>query len=252
MSEDKAEYNSTHPQAILERLGKPFPREAIKQRRAGNSSKALDYVEGHTVIRRLNAATNGKWSWSIKSFEFRPLPKTSNGNEQSLVVVTGELTIDGLGTRAGIGVQKVTENGGEDLVKGASTDALKKAATMFGVALDLYGDDYEDQPAAPASRPAPAARPQPPARPAPSQHPAVQAADALTDLGKPTGQPIDIVLADMRDMDEARTPFPQIKQFADAQLQRFDEVTGERIKAKLRDIAAKRKAAPQPPASFAG
>lgn len=234
MSEDKAEYNSTHPQAILERLGKPFPREAIKQRRAGNSSKPLDYVEGHTVIRRLNAATGGKWSWSIKSFEFRPLPKTSNGNEQSLVVVTGELTIDGLGTRAGIGVQKVTENGGEDLVKGASTDALKKAATMFGVALDLYGDDYEDQPAAPASRPAPAAPPSRTARTAPTP--------------RPDGQPIDILLADLRDMDEAGTVYAAIVDHARKEGQRFDEVTRERISAEVRGISTRRKAA-QPPAA---
>lgn len=107
--------------------------------------------------------------------------------------------------------------------------------------LALLGLAPEDDDGNAAAKPA--ARPQPPARPA-SQHPAVQAAAGL--------EAIDIVLADMRDMDEARTPFPHIKQFADAQLQRFDEVTGERIKAKLRDIANKRKAAPQPPASFAG
>lgn len=135
------EMNDT--KALLDALSTPFPREAIKQRRQGNSGKALSYVEGFTVIRRLNAATGGRWSWQIKSFEFRPLPPTSNGNEQSLIVVTGELTIDGLGTRAGVGVQKVVEASGEDLVKGASTDALKKAATLFGVGLELYGEDYE-------------------------------------------------------------------------------------------------------------
>jgi hypothetical protein len=53
------------------------------------------------------------------------------------------LTIPGLGTREHIGVQAVEERGGEDLVKGAITDALKKAATLFGVGLELYGPDYE-------------------------------------------------------------------------------------------------------------
>lgn len=136
-------------QALLSALGKPFPKEAIKTRQGGGGAK-FDYVAGHTVIHRLNDATGGMWSWHVKSFDFRPAGTDRYGKEQHLVVVTGELTIDGLGTRAGIGVQKVTENGGEDLVKGASTDALKKAATLFGVALELYGEDYEDAPPSPA------------------------------------------------------------------------------------------------------
>lgn len=121
-----------------------FPDHAIKQRQGGGGSR-FDYVEGFTIIRRLNEATGGTWDWAIRSFEFRPLPPTRAGKDQSLVVVTGELTIPGLGTRAGVGVQKVSEDGGEDLVKGASTDALKKAATLFGVALDLRGPDYEGE-----------------------------------------------------------------------------------------------------------
>jgi hypothetical protein len=45
------------------------------------------------------------------------------------------------------------------LYKGAISDAIKKAATLFGVGLDLYGPDYEageidDQPV--SQRPAPA------------------------------------------------------------------------------------------------
>jgi hypothetical protein len=127
---------------LRQALEAPFPDHAIKNRKGGGGS-SFDYVEGFTIIRRLNEATGGTWDWAIRSFEFRPLPPTKMGKDQSLVVVTGELTIPGLGTRAGVGVQKVSEDGGEDLVKGASTDALKKAATLFGVALDLYGPDYE-------------------------------------------------------------------------------------------------------------
>jgi hypothetical protein len=152
MSETAAPYQ-TSARTLLEKLGKPFPKEAVKTRVGGGNSR-FDYVAGFTVIHRLNDATGGQWSWHVKSFEFRPAGTDKYGKEQSLVVVTGELTIPGLGTRAGIGVQKVSENGGEDLVKGASTDALKKAATLFGVALELYGDDYEDEDRAP-TRPAP-------------------------------------------------------------------------------------------------
>ncbi len=52
-----------------------------------------------------------------------------------------------------MGVQKVSERGGEDLVKGAITDAMKKAATLFGVALELYGPDYGAEPDAPTMTP---------------------------------------------------------------------------------------------------
>lgn len=130
---------------LLAALGKPFPREAVKQRPGGNG-KGFTYVAGYTIIHRLNDATGGLWDWEIKSFEFRPLP-AKNGKDQWLVVVTGTLGIPGLGSRSGVGVQVVVDGAGEDLVKGASTDALKKAATLFGVALELYGEDYEDEPA---------------------------------------------------------------------------------------------------------
>jgi hypothetical protein len=140
---------------LRQALEAPFPDHAIKQRQGGGNSR-FSYIEGFTIIRRLNEATGGTWDWAIKTFEFRPLPPTKTGKDQSLVVVTGELTIPGLGTRAGVGVQKVSEDGGEDLVKGASTDALKKAATLFGVALDLYGPDYEGGEVAPPQRSAPA------------------------------------------------------------------------------------------------
>lgn len=131
---------------LLAALGKPFPREAVKTR-PGGMGKPFSYVAGYTIIHRLNDATGGMWDWEIKSFEFRPLPPTSKGKDQWLVVVTGTLGIPGLGSRSGVGVQVVVDGAGEDLVKGASTDALKKAATLFGVALELYGEDYEDEPA---------------------------------------------------------------------------------------------------------
>lgn len=120
------------PDQILEALAKPFPPQAIKQRR-GSGGRMWDYVPGDLVIRRLNDATGGSWDFRIASMDWR----------NDLVVVVGELTIPGLGTRAGIGVQRVADNSGEDIIKGAQTDSLKKAATQFGVALDLYGPDVE-------------------------------------------------------------------------------------------------------------
>jgi hypothetical protein len=89
-------------------------------------------VSTDAVIRRLNKVAIG-WDFKITKTEWR----------EDLLLVYGELTIPGLGTRSGIGVQKVSERGGEDLVKGASSDSLKKSATLFGVALHLYGPDTE-------------------------------------------------------------------------------------------------------------
>jgi len=114
-------------------LTKPFPKNAIKQRQGGGG-KMLDYVETHSVIHRLNEATANCWDFKVTRFE----------QTGDLIIALGELTIPGLGTRTGTGVQKVTERGGEDLVKGAVSDCLKKAATLFGVGLELYGIDYEN------------------------------------------------------------------------------------------------------------
>lgn len=135
-------------------LGKPFPKSAIKQRKGGGGM--YDYVETETVIRRLNDCTP-EWSFRIVQFE-------SKGD---LFLAVGELTIPGLGTRSGIGVQVVKPNSGEDLTKGAGSDALKKAATLFGVALELYGPDLE----AAAQNVSAPTRPQPtePAKPRPPQ-----------------------------------------------------------------------------------
>src|SRR6478609_11570926 len=123
-------------EAISDALGEPFPKSALKQRQ-GQGSRQFTYVEGHTVIHRLNDATSNTWDLQIIDIDTMQL------GPKSLVRAHVALTIPGLGRREHIGVQAVDERGGEDLVKGAITDALKKAATLFGVGLELYGPDYE-------------------------------------------------------------------------------------------------------------
>jgi hypothetical protein len=124
-------------------LIEPFPKQAIQVKQVPGQ-RPLSYVAGHTYIHRLIAATDNQWDWQIKSFDPRPYGSTKAGNPQLLLIVTGTLTIPGLGSRDGMGVQVVTaETGGEDMWKGAQTDAIKAAAKLFGVGLDLYGPDYE-------------------------------------------------------------------------------------------------------------
>lgn len=118
---------------LTEALLSQFPPEAHKQRRGGGG-KNFTYVETHSYIHRLMDATDNKFDWVIKSFDIK----------NDLAIVIGTLTIPGLGSRDGIGVQQFKAGSGEDLLKGCSSDAIKSAAKLFGMALYLYGPDYED------------------------------------------------------------------------------------------------------------
>jgi hypothetical protein len=130
----------------LERLTDPFPMAARKSR-TGGGGRTFTYVDGTTVIHRLIEATHNRYGFSVDKY-------WSQDNSR-LALVT--LTIPGLGSRSHIGVQAEVANQGEDaLAKGAITDGLKKAATLFGVGLELYGPDLNALPAdGPSASPAP-------------------------------------------------------------------------------------------------
>lgn len=119
--------------ANLDVLTQPFPEAAVKERVIGGGMRAR-YVDGATVIRRLNEATGNDWSFTVDRYWVDGL--------LGYALVT--LTIPGHGSRQHVGVQAQNERSGEDAIaKGAITDALKKSATLFGVALELYGPDIE-------------------------------------------------------------------------------------------------------------
>jgi len=119
-------------------LEKHFGQEQIKQRE-GNFGKMLDYIEGHSVIQRLNDAFDADWSFTIIRYDIF--------KETDEVLVQGELKAGNV-VKMQFGSSKITharKNGdiislGDDL-KAAATDALKKAATLFGVGLHLYRND---------------------------------------------------------------------------------------------------------------
>lgn len=80
-----------------ELLEKPFGPEQIKQRE-GNFGKILDYIEGSSVIQRLNDSFDAKWSFEI--LEHKILDNTDE------VVVLGKLAAGDIaktqfGSRAG-------------------------------------------------------------------------------------------------------------------------------------------------------
>lgn len=132
---------------LLAALSKPFPESAIAQRE-GAYGKQLDYVATETVIRRLNRVA-GAWSFRRTAHEWtEPVSwtdrKTGEIRTSRTLIVFGEMTIPGLGTRSGTGVQIVEhKNGGEDMIKGGLSDCLKNCAKEFGVGIDLYGPDLE-------------------------------------------------------------------------------------------------------------
>lgn len=114
-------------------LEAPFAPEMIKQRE-GSYGQTLDYVEGWAVVQRLNEAFDGDWTFEIERFEIL----------EDEVVVLGKFSANGIvKTQFGSSsITRVEDNGkpvclGDDL-KGAATDAIKKCATLMGVALYLY------------------------------------------------------------------------------------------------------------------
>jgi hypothetical protein len=131
--------------AIIAALTVPFRRDQISQRKIGG--RMLDYVEGHEYITRLNEASPA-WSFRMTKAETTPLhvtryDKQRNPYETDLPCLTvyGEITIPGVGSRAGIGVQMIENNAGEDVMKGALTDCLKNCAKYFGLGLHMYSGD---------------------------------------------------------------------------------------------------------------
>ena len=118
-----------------ETLEKPFAPEQIK-RRQGTNGDVLDYIEGCTVIQRLNECFDAEWVFDIQEHRVY----------DDEVVVLGKLTAQGV-SKSQFGKSRITRSKkdnaiislGDDL-KAAATDCLKKCATLFGVGLHLYFD----------------------------------------------------------------------------------------------------------------
>lgn len=136
------------------------PPQHIYQRK-GKGGQVWDYVTGTYVQKVLNFTFGWNWDFEI----------ISHGKEGDQVWVQGKLTVkDNKGHtitksqfgRADIKFKKDTKimlDYGNDL-KAASTDALKKCASMLGIASDIYGKmeyreaGYEVQPDRPTAPPA--------------------------------------------------------------------------------------------------
>lgn len=120
------------PEDIL-KFQSPLPLEYHEFREAGKNKKGdkvqwLVYMDQQGLIPLLNEI-DPNWTWEIQRIDI----------QQGFVWAVGRLTIKGI-TREGAGGN--SPNGknspiSEDTVKGAETDALKRAALRFGVGLYL-------------------------------------------------------------------------------------------------------------------
>ena len=135
-------------------LTKPFRKDQLKQRE-GQRGKVLTYVDVAAVIERLNEACES-WSFEVMKHEI----------QDGEAIVLGKLTADGVVKMTFGGSNITVDRVGSivslaDDLKAAASDALKKAASMLGVGLELYGGSRRDErdeappaqaPASPAER----------------------------------------------------------------------------------------------------
>ncbi|MDP7236821.1 MAG: Rad52/Rad22 family DNA repair protein [Candidatus Latescibacteria bacterium] len=118
----------------LELLKRPFSTDQIKHRRT-SIGLMVAYLETPTIITRLNEVFNGEWSFQIVDHKFL----------DNDVVVLGEIMAGGVSKQqfGTCELQQDTEDGVVlsvgDALKAATSDALKKTATLYGIGLQLYG-----------------------------------------------------------------------------------------------------------------
>jgi len=135
-------------------LTKPFRPDQVKQRK-GNYGQALSYVSTADVIARLNECFDFQWSLDV----------LHHSVEHGEAVVLVRLTADGV-TKCAFGGAAITlDREGDplsfgDSFKSACADGLKKASSLFGIGLELYGGS-KDRPRESDSAPSASPRPRP-------------------------------------------------------------------------------------------
>ena len=150
--------------ATRKELSKKLDPKLIKTRDQFGGKGKLSYISANTCIDLLNKAFGHNWSMRIVERwmeEGVPSPFTAkNGKEPVPQPPTAwcivELSVnlkdeDGkmhTVTKSAFGSQSITGNQSvqsQNGYKGAQSDALKKAATLFGIALELYRDGTEEE-----------------------------------------------------------------------------------------------------------
>lgn len=133
-------------EALRKIAAQETPKEEIRWRK-GRGGAQLPYTDPAYVIRTLNEAFNHNWDFEADNEELLCI-----GERPFEVKVRGRLTVRLGGqavTKVQFGCQPIeflqkdgtTPVSLGDAFKGAASDALKKCASLLGVALDLYDSD---------------------------------------------------------------------------------------------------------------
>jgi len=134
---------------------KSIPRETPKQfilYRPGRGGKSYPYVEGGYIKTVLNDVFRGEWDWQLVGYREFVGGIHEDASRLGMVIAHGRLTVhihndDGVITTitkesTGGSDIKRTKTGSalsiEDDVKSAETDALKRCASLLGIAADVY------------------------------------------------------------------------------------------------------------------
>lgn len=168
MLEEFKKLEEVNYEEIKSKLLEPVESEQIKERSIGGMQ--LRYVNGKYVTDRLIESTNNTYKFEVLNYsvhksedkELKLWDKSQNkyvpatdkdGNpiyqhQAPYVIVHGRLTIPGLGSREQFGSSELLGGSSEqsESFKSAATDCLKKCASLFGIALELY------EPVAPAPK----------------------------------------------------------------------------------------------------
>lgn len=117
---------------VWSRLAAPIDRDEIQWRIDGKSTKRdgkffarqVAWADVPVVVRRLDSVVPGEWSFTAEV-----IGPTTTRDKEAGVAIKGRLTIRGV-TREDVGVD--TDE------KAALTDAIKRTARLFGIALELW------------------------------------------------------------------------------------------------------------------
>lgn len=133
MSEQKADALQT-----LSKLADHFDPDVVQMKPAYSGGKPMPYVSHGLVTKRLNARVPG-WCSRILGREVVTVPVVVNKQRQdkTYVEVTLEVSLPDGSYHQEVGAAEVGRDYGT-AVKAAASDALKRAAMRFGVALYLW------------------------------------------------------------------------------------------------------------------
>lgn len=139
-------------------LNAPTPKHLIQLKPAGKDKfgkekEPLKYVSGGYVVRMLNLIFGTfNWTWHV---EEKWIEEGQSNKEHKIAYVYGTLTVKDVDENNNVIATVVKEGYGskisrstqdqESMYKSASTDGLKKAASLLGVGLDLALTDDQNE-----------------------------------------------------------------------------------------------------------